>query len=474
MSQVLGSGTFSTVRSVSSPGRSDYALKCNFRERELSNIACVKELDVLRRLCPHEHICSLSGTCPEALRELTGVDLDGVQSVFEFAKMDMHSCIYSRLWSPRLALSAALQLLLALEHCHNRGVMHRDVKPANVLVTLTGDTIHCLLCDFGMAKPYSEQDDNTPLTQTVMYRPPEVAAGDPSYDYKSDIWAAGCTLFEMFSGRRLLRVPKDDMVLSSILRRLPVEESDVPKQHLKTWRMGRRVGSLSEQYKELLKFSERGEREMRDQGVDIGLLSELLSGMLQFSPGKRLSAKQCVEHDFFRALPLPPRKGPDDALRMTVVISPHRKAVEKLALRLCSDLCRDLYECRALFHALECYDRVAPLLSPCPDEELVRLFTACFYLQVKYFPGGFRDLTSYESLSDSLPYLSEVTSEEHEKELLSSLGHEIYRVTPYELVGALPYSASGHQLQLLFRHYLSLPEQRVRAHDIVLAALEGR
>ena len=92
-------------------------------------------------------------------------------------------------------------LLEALAHAHEQGVVHRDVKPANVMVSRSGAV---KVMDFGIARALSDTSAHTAQTQavvgTALYLPPEQAQG-ARMDARSDLYAAGCVLFELLTGR---------------------------------------------------------------------------------------------------------------------------------------------------------------------------------------------------------------------------------------------------------------------------------
>jgi eukaryotic-like serine/threonine-protein kinase len=131
------------------------------------------------------------------------------------------------------SLKLALQIAEALESAHERGIIHRDLKPANIKVTPDGKV---KVLDFGLAKAFAgEQADlnlsNSPtlsnvatmqgvILGTAAYMSPEQARGK-SADKRADIWAFGCVLFEMLTGKAAFSGNDVTDILAAVIRSEP-------------------------------------------------------------------------------------------------------------------------------------------------------------------------------------------------------------------------------------------------------------
>jgi eukaryotic-like serine/threonine-protein kinase len=100
---------------------------------------------------------------------------------------------------PMQAADVLRQTLLALEHAHRQGMVHRDVKPENILVTSDGVV---KVADFGLARAYADgrQTQAGTVTGTVQYLAPEQIRGEPA-DPRSDLYSLGIVGFELLTGR---------------------------------------------------------------------------------------------------------------------------------------------------------------------------------------------------------------------------------------------------------------------------------
>jgi serine/threonine protein kinase len=130
------------------------------------------------------------------------------------------------------AMGIAAQVAEALEEAHEKGIVHRDVKPSNLMVAERGLV---KVMDFGLAKLADKEAkcrEGFPAG-TVPYMSPEQAGGE-DIDYRTDLWALGVVLYEMLTGQQPHTGDNPLAVIYSILNKQPVPPSqlrpDIPRQ----------------------------------------------------------------------------------------------------------------------------------------------------------------------------------------------------------------------------------------------------
>lgn len=119
--------------------------------------------------------------------------------VLPYVKHSLYRWYKTHDYNRKIIRIIVFQLLEALYYTHTIGIVHRDVKPTNVLISL--DVIpRVYLIDFGMSKIFAESDGGPAdhCVQTSSYRSPELYAGRNDYSTEIDIWALGCLMAELF------------------------------------------------------------------------------------------------------------------------------------------------------------------------------------------------------------------------------------------------------------------------------------
>lgn len=151
---------------------------------------------------------------------------------------------------PRTAIDVAMSALAGLEYAHERGLVHRDLKPDNLMVENDGGRMQAKLLDFGIAKS-AEVPDGMRITQTGMvpgtpaYMAPEQAAGEP-VDARSDLYALGVVLYESLSGRLPFMGKSMVELLMKVMTKDPEPLDLVPHSDVRTDQLVRVVAQAME------------------------------------------------------------------------------------------------------------------------------------------------------------------------------------------------------------------------------------
>ena len=206
--------------------------------------------------------------------------------VFEFCDKDLKKYMESieGPLTPQTVQSFTYQMIKGLEHCHVRGVMHRDMKPQNILISRGG----CLkIADFGLARAFVPPI--RPFTHevvTLWYRAPEILLGCKTYALPVDMWSVGTIVVEMATKRPLFAGDSEIDELFKIFRILgtPTEAEWPGVSALQDWNNDFPVW----QPLQLQRFTNG----LEDAGVD------MCERLLALDPKNRLSAKECLTHPY--------------------------------------------------------------------------------------------------------------------------------------------------------------------------------
>eukprot|EP01065_Artemidia_motanka_P047449 TRINITY_DN743_c5_g2_i1.p1 TRINITY_DN743_c5_g2~~TRINITY_DN743_c5_g2_i1.p1 ORF type:complete len:380 (+),score=88.99 TRINITY_DN743_c5_g2_i1:101-1141(+) len=286
----VGEGTYGSVYKVLDKQTEEiYALKkikMNIEDNEGVPSTALREISVLLSL-DHPNIVKLVNVDTRPTKLVL---------VFEFIEYDLRKVLDSRRTPlpEEQVVRIAHQVVLGLDHCHKNRIVHRDVKPQNILISQ--DLLVAKLADFGLSRALTLPIlTNTHEVITLWYRPPEILLGQSRYTTSVDVWSMGCVLYEM--GMRQPIFPGDSEVdtLFKIFRLLgtPVEETwpgvkflrDYSTQFPRWPRQGLFAECSPEQH---CNFGELG-----PYGRD------LLIRMLEYDPQKRMQMGQALGHSFF-------------------------------------------------------------------------------------------------------------------------------------------------------------------------------
>lgn len=290
--EVLGEGTYGVVyRATMKTTNEEVALKQMRRTggRRGGVPAAAREVVFLQSLQDHPNIIRL-------------IDVLHVNSQlwlsFELCDLDLRAAMLQRLVLPTRAL--ARQLFKALAHCHVNRVIHRDIKPQNIL--LKGNVLK--LADFGLARAQSlPHQHNTNQVVTLWYRAPELLLGDTNYTAAVDIWAAGCVIAEMLSGKPLFPGSSELDTLFKIFRLLgtPVHPGCPRALVLENNTINQWTGVVNLPHWNNLfphwpgKKVDEALRSILPRDVPMEAI-DLLAGLLVLDPSKRLSAVKALQH----------------------------------------------------------------------------------------------------------------------------------------------------------------------------------
>ncbi|KAF8376924.1 hypothetical protein HHK36_030295 [Tetracentron sinense] len=196
----IGQGTYSNVYKARDleTGKIVAMKKVRFINMDPESVRFMaREIYILRRL-DHQNVMKLEGLVTSRMS-------CNLYLVFEYMEHDLAGLMATpsiKFTEPQVKCYMQ-QLLRGLEHCHSRGVLHRDIKGSNLLIDNNGNL---KIGDFGLAT-FFQPDQKQPLTSrvvTLWYRPPELLLGATEYGVAVDLWSTGCILAELLAGKPIM------------------------------------------------------------------------------------------------------------------------------------------------------------------------------------------------------------------------------------------------------------------------------
>jgi len=279
----IGEGTYATVfRGKSRLTDNLVALKeIRLELDEGAPCTAIREVSLLKNL-KHPNIVTLH----DIVHTNTSLTL-----VFEYLERDLKQ--YMDQCGTVIAINNIklflFQMLRGLAYCHARRVLHRDLKPQNLLISERGEL---KLADFGLARAKSVPI-NTFSTEvvTLWYRPPDILLGCTDYSTPIDMWGVGCILYEMVTGRPLFPGcdVEDQLHLIFKLLGTPYDQD---------WSL---IARMKEMQRDKLPDYPRKSLVPRVPRLDSAGVN-LLYSLLDYNTRHRISAREAIKHPYLQSL----------------------------------------------------------------------------------------------------------------------------------------------------------------------------
>mmetsp|Transcript_13329 Transcript_13329/g.29143 ORF Transcript_13329/g.29143 Transcript_13329/m.29143 type:complete len:319 (+) Transcript_13329:84-1040(+) len=290
-SDVLGEGTYGKVYKARRKSTGEIVAMKESKDSSEEGVpsTAIREVALLKELS-HPNVVRLL----DVLCSTTKLVL-----VFEFLEHDLKKYMRSvgAMLEPRVVQSLTFQLLDGIQFCHSNRILHRDLKPQNLLINRTDRGLVLKLADFGLARAYHlPVPKYTHEVVTVWYRPLEILLGCTHYSVPVDMWSAGCIIGEMASSAPLFAGDSEIDTIFKIfmkcgtptvadwpgLQDLPLFKETFPKWPKKGWENVRNL-----------------QAQMGDAGV------ALIDKMLHIDPKRRISARTAIQQAYFQDVELP-------------------------------------------------------------------------------------------------------------------------------------------------------------------------
>jgi len=280
----LGEGTYGIVYKAKNRETGEIvALKRIRLESEDEGVPCtaIREISLLKEL-KHPNIVRLLDVIHQE-KKLT--------LVFEYLDQDLKKFLDENRGDIPLPTTKSFlyQLFKGVQYCHDHKVLHRDLKPQNLLINRKGEL---KLADFGLARAFGiPVRSYSHEVVTLWYRAPDVLLGSRKYSTPIDIWSAGCIFAEMLTGKPLF--PGKD-TQDQLLRIFKI--MGTPNEEL--W------PSITElpDFKNLVNFPTYPPKNLKDLISADDVAHDLLGNCLRYNPAQRLSAAQSLVHPFFEGV----------------------------------------------------------------------------------------------------------------------------------------------------------------------------
>ncbi|KAF0523953.1 mitogen-activated protein kinase spm1 [Gigaspora margarita] len=246
----------------------------------------LREVKLLQHFKGHKNI-----TCLYDMDIINPNDFNEIYLYEELMEADLHAIIRSgQPLTDAHYQSFTYQILCGLKYIHSANVLHRDLKPGNLLVNADCEL---KICDFGLARGFSEDPEAnagfmTEYVATRWYRAPEIMLSFQSYTKAIDLWSVGCILAELLGGRPIFKGRDYVDQLNQILQTLGTPSEPTLS----------RIGSqrAQEYIRNLPRMQKRPFAKIFPNANALAI--DLLERLLTFDPAKRITVEEALDHPY--------------------------------------------------------------------------------------------------------------------------------------------------------------------------------
>ena len=290
--KILGKGAYGVVGKFFDSKQNQFVaikkiklcVNMNKKSREIISETkkVLRELKILRNF---KHACLIS--LKHALVEVQGNECF-IYMILPLMDADLYTVILKSKLEDAHIQYIMYQIFLGLHYLHSGNVIHRDIKPNNILATQDCEIV---LCDFGFARDFEGLE--TDMTEYVVarhFRAPEIILCPKHYSMKVDIWAVGVTFYELITKKTLFNARGYEELVLMIIRTLgtPLEDdlNFISNEGAKT-------------FLRKLPFHPPRTVSMNIKNYSNPKALDLLDRCLIFNPNKRISALEALKHPYF-------------------------------------------------------------------------------------------------------------------------------------------------------------------------------
>ncbi|KAJ7672657.1 kinase-like domain-containing protein [Mycena rosella] len=277
----MGSGAYGVVISAGDEITGEtVAIKLVSRVFDKIQLAkrALREITLLRHFTGHANITGLIDA------KMISPESNEIYIFMEPMEADLHQIIKSgQTLTGEHVQYFLYQILRGMKFVHSASVIHRDLKPGNLLVNADCEL---KICDFGLSRGFENASHLTEYVATRWYRAPEIMLGFREYDTAIDVWSIGCILAELLSSQPLFKGKDYVDQLKKILDVLGSPEETV---------LQKIASEKARAYVRSLPISKKRPFAKILPSADLQAI-ELLSHMLTFDPDQRFTVAEALEH----------------------------------------------------------------------------------------------------------------------------------------------------------------------------------